>query len=36
MSPIVGVSFVKKNGCKVDYCLQCDILLCAGISCEVI
>ena len=36
MSFIVEVSFVKKAGCKVDYCLQCDILLYAGIACEVI
>ena len=32
MSLIIGVSFMKKNGCKVDYCLQCDTLLCIRID----
>lgn len=36
MSLIIGVSFVEKNGCKVDYCLQCDTLLCVRVACEEI
>ena len=34
MSLIIGVPFVEKNGCKVDYCLQCDILLYTWSVCE--